>query len=111
MRINQTLNQHLPQKMRSDLLFERGVLYDSLGLWELAHYDFIHALTLQPKNPAIYNYLGLYWLLDNNYSIAVEALNGVLELDPDYEFAHFNLGLTFYYMERFLLLNKIYYVL
>lgn len=25
MRINQTLNQHLSQKMRSDLLFERGV--------------------------------------------------------------------------------------
>ena len=47
---------------RASLHFERGVLYDSLGLWALARYDFTQALALQPKMAAVYNYLGLYLL-------------------------------------------------
>ena len=35
---------------RAKLHFERGVLYDSLGLWGLARYDFTQALALQPKD-------------------------------------------------------------
>ena len=40
---------------RASLHFERGVLYDSLGLWALARYDFTQALALQPKMAAVYN--------------------------------------------------------
>ena len=43
---------------RATLHFERGVLYDSLGLWGLARYDFTQALELQPKMASVYNYLG-----------------------------------------------------
>ena len=69
---------------RASLHFERGVLYDSLGLWALARYDFTQALALQPKMAAVYNYLGLYLLLDE-----------------DYDYTFLNRALDFYYVERY----------
>ncbi len=91
----------MSQDERADLHFERGVLYDSLGLWGLARYDFTQALALQPKMAAVYNYLGLYSLLDEDYDSALEAFNVVLELDPDYEYGYLNRGLDFYYTGRY----------
>ena len=86
---------------RAALHFERGVLYDSLGLWALARYDFTQALALQPKMAAVYNYLGLYLLLDEDYDGALEAFNTVFSLDPDYEYTFLNRALDFYYVERY----------
>ena len=86
---------------RASLHFERGVLYDSLGLWALARYDFTQALALQPKMAAVYNYLGLYLLLDDDYDGALEAFNTVFSLDPDYEYTFLNRALDFYYVERY----------
>ena len=86
---------------RASLHFERGVLYDSLGLWALARYDFTQALALQPKMAAVYNYLGLYLLLDEDYDGALEAFNTVFSLDPGYEYTFLNRALDFYYVERY----------
>ena len=86
---------------RASLHFERGVLYDSLGLWALARYDFTQALALQPKMAAVYNYLGLYLLLDEDYDGALEAFNTVFSLDPDYEYIFLNRALDFYYVGRY----------
>lgn len=86
---------------RASLHFERGVLYDSFGLWALARYDFTQALALQPKMAAVYNYLGLYLLLDEDYDGALEAFNTVFSLDPDYEYTFLNRALDFYYVERY----------
>lgn len=91
----------LSKQERAELHFERGVLYDSLGLWALARYDFTQALALQPKMAAVYNYLGLYSLLDEDYDSALEAFNVVFELDPNYEYAYLNRGLNFYYTARY----------
>ena len=102
-RISQVLliGRQLSRAERANLHFERGVLYDSLGLWALAHYDFMQALTLQKKLPEVYNYLGLYALMDEDYEGALEAFNTVLELDPTYEYTLLNRGLNFYYMGRY----------
>ncbi|OOF54369.1 lipoprotein NlpI-like protein [Rodentibacter genomosp. 2] len=86
---------------RASLHFERGVLYDSLGLWGLARYDFTQALALQPKMAAVYNYLGLYLLLEEDYDGALETFNAVFELDPSYNYTHLNRGLNFYYVGRY----------
>ena len=86
---------------RATLHFERGVLYDSLGLWGLARYDFTQALALQPKMASVYNYLGLYLLLEEDYDSALETFNAVFELDPSYDYTHLNRGLNFYYVERY----------
>lgn len=91
----------MSKEERASLHFERGVLYDSLGLWALARYDFTQALALQPKMTAVYNYLGLYLLLDEDYDGALDAFSAVLELEPSYEYAYLNRGLNFYYTERY----------
>ena len=102
-RISQVLliGRQLSRTERANLHFERGVLYDSLGLWALARYDFTQALALQQKLPEVYNYLGLYLLLDEDYDSALEAFNTVLELEPNYEYTLLNRGLNFYYMGRY----------
>ncbi|QPB43423.1 lipoprotein NlpI [Rodentibacter haemolyticus] len=86
---------------RASLHFERGVLYDSLGLWGLARYDFTQALALQPKMASVYNYLGLYLLLEEDYDDALETFNAVFELDASYDYTHLNRGLNFYYVGRY----------
>lgn len=91
----------LTNNERAELHFERGVLYDALGLWGLSRYDFIQALALQPKMVGVYNYLGLYMLLEQDYDGALEAFNAVLDLDPSYDYTHLNRGLNFYYVERY----------
>lgn len=107
-RLSQILlvGRQLSKKERAELHFERGVLYDSLGLWGLARYDFTQALALRSKMPSVYNYLGLYLLLDEDYDGALEAFNTVLELDPNYEYTFLNRGLDFYYMNRYSLAQQ-----
>ena len=101
-RLTQVLQEaQLTSKERAELFFERGVIYDSLGLWSLARYDFSHAIELNPKMAAAYNYQGLYLLLEDDYESAIDAFNAVLELDPNYDYTYLNRGLAFYYSGRF----------
>lgn len=101
-RLTQVLQEaKLSQAERAELLFERGVIYDSLGLWSLARYDFTQAVEYNPKMAAAYNYLGLYLLLEDDYDSAIDAFNAVLELDPNYDYTRLNRGLAFYYSGRY----------
>lgn len=101
-RITQVLQDaELSNGERAELLFERGVIYDSLGLWSLARYDFTHAVEYNPKMAAAYNYLGLYLLLEDDYDSAIDAFNAVLELDSEYYYTRLNRALAFYYSERY----------
>lgn len=101
-RLTQVLQEaKLSAAERADLHFERGVLYDSLGLWSLARYDFAQAISLSQKMAAAYNYMGLYLLLEDDYDSAIDAFNAVLELDPHYNYTYLNRGLAFYYSGRY----------
>lgn len=100
------LVKSLKKEERAILHFERGVLYDSLGLWGLARYDFDQALTLYPKLVAAFNYLGLYLLLEQEYSTSLDVFNLLFELDPNYEYAFLNRGLNFYYVARYELAQR-----
>lgn len=101
-RLNQVLREaKLGKSERAELYFERGVIYDSLGLWSLAYRDFSRAVELSPKMAAAYNYLGLYLLLEDDYDSAIDAFNAVLELDPHYDYTRLNRGLAFYYSGRY----------
>ncbi len=86
---------------RASLHFERGVFYDSLGLCGLARSDLTQALALQPKMASVYDYLGLYLLLEEDYDVALDAFNTVFELDSGYDYTHLNRGLNFYYVVRY----------
>lgn len=101
-RLTQVLQEaKLSQAERAELHFERGVIYDSLGLWSLARYDFTQAVEYAPKMAAAYNYLGLYLLLEDDYDSSIDAFNAVLELDPNYDYTRLNRGLAFYYSGRY----------
>ncbi|WP_034917230.1 lipoprotein NlpI [Erwinia sp. 9145] len=86
---------------RAQLLYERGVLYDSLGLRALARNDFSQALAIRPDMPEVFNYLGIYLTQAGNFDAAYEAFDSVLELDPTYNYAHLNRGIALYYGGRF----------
>ncbi len=101
-RLSQVLQEaKLSNRERAELHFERGVLYDSLGLWSLARYDFNQAISLNQKMVAAYNYMGLYLLLEDDYDSSVDAFNAVLDLDPSYAYTYLNRGLAFYYSGRY----------
>ncbi|MCB5307236.1 lipoprotein NlpI [Yersinia massiliensis] len=85
---------------RAQLLYERGVLYDSLGLRALARNDFSQALAIRPDMPEVFNYLGIYLTQAGNFDAAYEAFDSVLELDPTYNYARLNRGIALYYGGR-----------
>ncbi len=85
----------------AQLLYERGVLYDSLGLRALARNDFSQALSIRPDMPEVFNYLGIYLTQAGNFDAAYEAFDSVLELDPTYNYAHLNRGIALYYGGRY----------
>ena len=86
---------------RAQLLYERGVLYDSLGLRALARNNFSQALSIRPDMPEVFNYLGIYLTQAGNFDAAYEAFDSVLELDPTYNYAHLNRGIALYYGGRY----------
>ena len=86
---------------RAQLLYERGVLYDSLGLRALARNDFSQALAIRPDMPEVFNYLGIYLTQAGNFDAAYEAFDSVLELDPTYNYAHLNRGIALCYGGRY----------
>ncbi|MDD0824849.1 lipoprotein NlpI [Mannheimia sp. AT1] len=101
-RLSQVLEEaELNPSEQADLYFERGVIYDSLGLWSLARYDFVQAISLNQRMAAAYNYMGLYLLLEGDYDSSVDAFNAVLELDNEYSYTYLNRGLAFYYSGRY----------
>ncbi|OBX11838.1 lipoprotein NlpI [Gallibacterium genomosp. 3] len=93
--------EKMTREDRAAFYFERGVLYDSLGLWTLSRFDFSQAIQLKPKMADAYNYLGIYALIEGDYDAAIDYFNAVLTLDPHYSYAFFNRGLSFYYSNRY----------
>ncbi|WP_455865042.1 lipoprotein NlpI [Pantoea agglomerans] len=94
-------SRSLSDDERAQLLYERGVLYDSLGLRALARNDFSLALSVRADMPEVFNYLGIYLTQAGNFDAAYEAFDSVLELDPTYNYAHLNRGIALYYGGRY----------
>ncbi|MGI2258055.1 lipoprotein NlpI [Shewanella sp. GXUN23E] len=100
-KLNEILgSMELSQEQRARFLYERGVIYDSVGLRLLARIDFHQALKLEPQLADAYNFLGIYYTQEGEYESAYEAFDGVLELAPDYDYAFLNRGIALYYGDR-----------
>jgi tetratricopeptide (TPR) repeat protein len=66
------------------LLYARGICYEREGDWDKAESDFLHALTLEPNQPDVLNYLAYSWLVMNKNIIkAREYLDIAVEMRPD----------------------------
>jgi len=87
-------------EQKAQLYYDRGVLYDSVGLRSLARLDFSHALQLKPDLIDAYNFLGIHFTQLKEFTQAYEKFDSVLELAPDHEYAHLNRGIALYYGDR-----------
>ncbi len=50
-----------------ELFYARGMSFERAGHWEKAEADFKQALSLQPKQPDVLNYLGYSWLIQDKH--------------------------------------------
>ena len=100
-RYNQILNQvSLKDEERAQLLHQRGMLYDSVGLAGLAQFDFNQAIQLKPDLAEAYNSIGVHYTQQMDFIQAYEAFDATLDINPDYEFAFLNRGIALYYGGR-----------
>ncbi|QTH72105.1 lipoprotein NlpI [Pseudoalteromonas xiamenensis] len=90
----------LPADQQAQLLYDRGVLYDSLGLTTLARIDFNRAVKMKPDLAEVYNFLGIHHTLLQQYEQAYEMFDAVIELNNKHDFAYLNRGIALYYGER-----------
>ncbi len=87
-------------EQRAQLFYDRGVIYDSVGLRSLARLDFNRALRLKPDMVDAYNFLGIHYTQLQEFDQAYEAFDSALELAPDHQYAYLNRGIALYYGER-----------
>ncbi len=100
-RYNQILaSSGLPDEDKAELHFQRGMLYDSVGLGGLAQFDYSQAINLKPDMAEAYNSIGIHYIQQRDFIQAYEAFDSTLEIDPDYDFAFLNRGIALYYGGR-----------
>ncbi|GGP41386.1 lipoprotein NlpI [Shewanella algicola] len=101
-KLNEVLaTMELTDEQRARFHYDRGVIYDSVGLRLLGRIDFHQAIKLQPDLADAYNFLGIYYTQEGEFESAYEAFDGVLELSPGYDYAYLNRGIALYYGERY----------
>lgn len=101
LRYNQVIaSPELSQDERAELIFQRGVLHDSLGLGALAKMDYGVALQLKPDMAEAHNSLGVHQLLAKEFMQAYESFDASLEINPNYSFATLNRAIALYYGGR-----------
>ena len=90
-------NAKLSDTDRARLHYDRGVMYDSVGLSALARYDFMRALRLQPDMADAYNFIGIQHTLSGDFEQAYDAFDSALELEPKYQYAYLNRAIALQY--------------
>lgn len=87
----------MSEQERARLHYDRGVMYDSVGLSALARYDFMRALRLKPDMADAYNFMGIQHTLNGDFDQAYEAFDAALELEPKYQYAYLNRAIALQY--------------
>lgn len=90
----------LSDEQSAQLYYDRGVMYDSVGLRSLARLDFMRALRLKPDMADAYNFVGIHHTVNGEFDAAFEAFDSALELAPEHEFAYLNRGIALYYADK-----------
>ncbi len=100
-RLTEVINRaKISEEQRAQLFYDRGVLYDSVGLRSLARFDFSHALQLKPNLIDAYNFLGIHYTQLQEFAQAYEKFDSALDLAPEHEYAYLNRGIALYYGSR-----------
>lgn len=100
-RLGQLLGtEDLNPEQRAELYYERGVIFDRVGLRTMARIDFNRALRERPDFAEAYNFIGVYLTQQQNFDEAYDAFDSALELSSDYDYAYLNRGIALYYGHR-----------
>ncbi|WP_439333237.1 lipoprotein NlpI [Vibrio viridaestus] len=91
---------NLPDKVKAKMFFERGNLYDAVGLKNLSRLDLERSLDLNPAQSEVFNMLGVYFTEMGQFDSAYEAFDSSLELDKNNVYAKRNQAIALYYGER-----------
>ncbi len=94
------LRKDLTEDVRAKMHYERGMLYDALGMRDLARLDFNQTLSLNPAQPDVFNILGVYFTQIGEFDAAYDAFDSTLELDPNNYYAERNRSIALYYGDR-----------
>lgn len=94
------VSESLSPEQQARLFYDRGVMYDSVGLPTLARLDFMRALRLKPDIASVHNIVGIHQTLAGDFAQAYESFDSTLELDPSYEFAYLNRAIALQYDEK-----------
>jgi len=94
------LRADVTDEQRAQLFYDRGVIYDSVGLRSLARLDFNRALKLKPTLVDAYNFIGIQLTQLQEFNQAYDSFDSALELKPDHEYAYLNRGIALYYGSR-----------
>jgi len=90
-------SEDLTPEQFGQAFYDRGLLYDSFGLPNLARLDFNRALRANPKMADAYNFVGVHYTLIGQFEKAYEAFDATLELAPEHEYVFLNRGLSLFY--------------
>ena len=98
LRLNQLIadQSKMDVKQRAILLYERGLIYDRIGLTAHSRYDFNQSISIDPSFPDAYNSLGVYLLMAGDYDEAFDAFDSAIELSDslEYSYLHRAIGLS-----------------
>lgn len=95
---NKAITHEVPGKRPDWLLYyTRGAAYEQMGKWHLAEKDLLKALSLEPNQPLILNYLGYGWVdQGKNLGEALQYIQRAVELSPNSGFIIDSLGWAYY---------------
>lgn len=96
LRINQLIADQtkIDKKERAVLLYQRGLIYDRMGMSAHSRYDFMQAINIDPTLAEAYNSLGVYLTLGGAYNEAFDAFDAAIELSSDIEYSYLHRAVT-----------------
>lgn len=103
LRINQLIadKEKVNDEQRAELFYQRGLIYDRMGLTAHSRYDFSQAINLNPSYPDPYNSLGVYLLMGEAYDEAFDAFDSAIELSQDQQYSYLHRAVGLSIVERY----------
>jgi len=107
LRLNQLIAENSGDNKQKALLFyERGLIYDRVGLAAHSRYDFTQSINSDPSFPDAYNSYGVYLLLAESYDEAFDAFDAAIELSDKMQYSYLHRAIGLYQVKRYALASN-----
>jgi len=107
LRLNQLITEHKgDDKQKALLFYERGIIYDRMGLTAHSRYDFTQSINTDPTFPDAYNSFGIYLLLAQSYDEAFDAFDSAIELSEQMHYSYLHRAAGLYQVKRYSLASR-----